>query len=425
MIYQFQIQLFFTQKTAIIVLVARVIQYLLPTSWIQYDKLGISDQFVAAKAAIQTLQAIPFQKRWVDELQRVQLKLEISGTSRIENAEFIGEELDDAIRAESPEYLRTRSQRQALAATRAYEWAAGVPLDRPITVDLIRALHALVVSGCDDDHCPPGTLRKADQNVTFGFPRHRAVKGGLDCEEALATLCEQLATVFREHDPLIQAMAVHYHFAAMHPFLDGNGRTARALEALLLRRAGFRASLLVPMSNFYHDEKDGYLQALAETRRRKHELTSFLVFALSGVEREVGRVTGLVKKAVSKEIFRGLLRELYVRLESPRTRVLAKRQLKVLEQLLDHDKAVGLARLIADAKEHYADRKHPLPALGRDLQKLVALGAITIVGGRKPRFEDWRVAVNLDWPSTITETEFFDQLKALPKFRYAIVPSVG
>ena len=52
----------------------------------------------------------------------------------------------------------------------------------------------------------------------------------------------------RDHDPIIQALAAHYHVAAMHPFLDGNGRTARALEALMLQRAGLRDTCFIAMS---------------------------------------------------------------------------------------------------------------------------------------------------------------------------------
>lgn len=50
----------------------------------------------------------------------------------------------------------------------------------------------------------------------------------------------------------------------MHPFLDGNGRTARAVEALMLQRAGLRDALFIAMSNYYYDEKTVYLAALAE-----------------------------------------------------------------------------------------------------------------------------------------------------------------
>ena len=35
-----------------------------------------------------------------------------------------------------------------------------------------------VITGADDDHCPPGRVRSRDENVTFGSPKHRGVTGG-------------------------------------------------------------------------------------------------------------------------------------------------------------------------------------------------------------------------------------------------------
>ena len=67
---------------------------------------------------------------------------------------------------------------------------------------------------------------------------------------------KELDTSFRGHDILIQALAAHYHFAAMHPFLDGNGRTARALEALMLGGAGLRDTCFIAMSNYYYEEME-------------------------------------------------------------------------------------------------------------------------------------------------------------------------
>lgn len=54
---------------------------------------------------------------------------------------------------------------------------------------------------------------------------------------------------FRRHDPFIQALALHYHMGGMHPFQDGNGRTARAVEALLLQRPRLKDDPFISMSN--------------------------------------------------------------------------------------------------------------------------------------------------------------------------------
>lgn len=401
-----------------------VIHYTLPSHWIRYSKEDVAGRLLDAKAAILALRAIPFQRRWVTELQAIQLKMEVAGTSRIENAEFVGDELDVAVQAETAEQLRTRSQKQAHAALRAYRWVARVSDDRPVSVDMIKQVHRLIVTDCDDDHCPPGVLRSRDQNVTFGTPRHRGVLGGEQCEYALACLAREISTSFRDHDPLVQAMAAHYHFAAMHPFLDGNGRTARALEALMLQRAGLKDILFVPMSNFYHNEKSAYLEVLSEVRQSGHDLTPFLRFALKGMESEVHRLTDLIRKAVSKEIFRSLMNELFVRLESSRKRVIVKRQLQLLNHLLDKDEGVEWATLVPEVRAHYESRKHPVDALVRDLTRLADLGAISINPVQDTDGFSSHISVNLDWPSTITEAEFFERLKTLPKSkRYSYLTS--
>jgi len=43
----------------------------------------------------------------------------------------------------------------------------------------------------------------------------------------------------KEHDPIIEAGIVHYEFVRIHPFVDGNGRTARVLATLILYLRGF------------------------------------------------------------------------------------------------------------------------------------------------------------------------------------------
>ena len=392
-----------------------VIQYNLPSSWVRYDKSAITDRLIEAKASVQTLRSMPFQRRWVQNLQQIQLKMEVDGTSRIEGADFFGDELDAAIRADSPETLLTRSQKQANTAIRTYHWLAQIPDDRPISTDLIKEMHSRIVRGCDDDHCEPGTPRRSDQNVTFGSPKHRGVQGGKPCEQALERLVSEAATTFQNHDPLVQAIAMHYHLAAMHPFLDGNGRTTRALEALMLQRCGLREVLFIPMSNYYYDEKIAYLESLAKVREEHHDLTHFLNFALRGVALQAKRLTEELKKSVSKEIFRNFMQELSVRLESTRKRVIVKRQLVVLSHLLEKDAPVELLQLVDEMIDHYSTRKNPRSAMIRDLGKLFALGAVSfsVIDTSSARMP--LISVNLDWPATITEAEFFDRLKTLPK----------
>lgn len=387
-----------------------IIKYQAPTRWCNYQLASVLTELAEAKAAVMSLRALPSQRRWVDALQEIQLKLEVAGTSKIEGADFTGNELDQAMK-ETPEQLLTRSQKQAHAAVRTYRWAATVPNDRPIDENLICEIHRLIVTGADDDHCPPGVLREKDQNVVFGSPQHRGCEGGHECKTAFGQFVNAIKGEFREHDPLIQSLMAHYHFAAMHPFLDGNGRTARALEALMLQRAGLRDTLFIAMSNYYYDEKKNYLDTLAKVRANNFDLTSFIKFGLKGVALQTTRLSSMLRENISKELYRSLMHDLFTRLASERKLVIGKRQLAIAEYLLKNG-TTEFEFLTKILDEMYKSVSNPRKAIVRDINYLSNLGAVSVIKDKESKFQ---ISAVLDWPSKITESEFFAKVKQMPK----------
>lgn len=386
-----------------------MIKYQKPASWLQYDPRQIINELTDAKAAVISLTTMPYQRSWIEALQEVQLKREVAGTSRIEGADFTETELDEALK-EHPAELLTRSQRQAHAAILTYRWIAKLPKDFPLDANLICEVHRKIVTGADDDHCEPGRLRQRDQNVIFGLPPHRGVDGGEACEAAFASLCTALGREFKDHDLLIQALALHYHFGAMHPFLDGNGRTARAVEALMLQRAGLRDALFIAMSNYYYDEKTTYLQMLSEVRAKGHDLTAFLKFGLKGIAIQSRRLFTEIRTNVSKALFRNMMFDLFNRLRTDRKRIIAKRQMEILKLLLDENE-MEYSLLVKKMLGYYSSLKNPRKAISRDVGYLQGLGAL-----------DWheekglyRIFIRLEWPTEITETRFFEWARKLPE----------
>lgn len=387
-----------------------MIRYQIPLHWIAYDGPAITNALAEAKSAVLSLRTMPYQRRWVEGLQRIQLKREVAGTSRIEGAEFTERELEAAMQ-QTLEQLQTRSQRQAHAAVQAYRWIATVPHDRPLDGDLVRLIHRHLVTGADDDHGPPGQLRQRDQNVNFGAPRHRGVEGGDECQQAFDQFTRAIGREYRDHDPFVQAIAAHNHLAAMHPFSDGNGRTARALEALMLQRAGLRDSSFIAMSNYYYDEKSAYLSTLAEVRKRGYDLTPFLQFALRGVTLQSQRLLTEIQHEISKGLFRNLMFDLFGLLKTPKKRVIAERQIEILELLLEVE-WMDWREVIRRTSPAYATLGSPFKALVRDVNSLTALGAVKVekVGDNR-----YRLGVRLEWPTEITEAAFFEKLRQLPK----------
>ena len=389
-----------------------VVRYQKPTVWIRYDPLALFDVLTDAKAAVMALTSIPYQKSWAEEFQKVQLKHEVAGTSRIEGADFTDRELDAALLDETPAEALSRSQRQARSAVNTYQWIACLPDAKPVDRDLVCEIHRRIVTGCDDDHCPPGQLRTSDQNVIFGTPRHRGVDGGKDCEIAFAELCNAVERDFRAHDLLIQSLAFHYHLGAMHPFLDGNGRTARAVQALLLQRAGLRDEIFIAMSNYFYDEKTSYLSVLSETAASDHDLTPFLIFGLKGIAAQCRRLLDEIRIQVSKTIFKDVMYDLFTKLESTKKRAMARRQVEILKILLKFD-FVDLMNLY-DLTVRFYNVKYPWKAYIRDLRYLLNLQAIDAQNMENDKV---RVRVRLEWGAEITETAFFERVKKLPRGR--------
>ena len=391
-----------------------VVRYELPERWLIYDHFAVMAALVEAKAAVRALQTLPYQRSWLEKLQELQLKREVAGTSRIEGAEFTEGELEQAIRADvSVDELITRSQKQAHAAMQTYRWLATIPQDRPVQEELIREVHRRLVTGCDDDHCDPGKLRGRDHNVTFGIPRHPGVEGGTPCSEAFTSLLRAFQTEFSGYDPLVQALALHYHLAAMHPFLDGNGRTARAAEALVLQRSGLTDRAFIAMSNYYYDEKPSYLRVLGETRALRHDLTPFLLFGLKGIRQQCEALTVEIRRQMQKALFRDTMYSLFNRLKTQRKRVIGKRQMEILKVLLEADQ-LRFEELSERILLLYFSMKLLGKAVERDLSQLSSLGAITVeVDENNPRAGT--VSINLDWPQQIDEGEFLRKIKEMPK----------
>ena len=131
-------------------------------------------------------------------LTRNSCDLRLWATTRIEGAQFTPREEEEALSADDDARAAlTHSQRQLRAASDTYAWMREQSAHRPVTADLILDIHRRIVTGCDDDHCEPGALRRSDNNVTFGNPQCRGAEGGAPVSAAFEQLCGAIAGEFR------------------------------------------------------------------------------------------------------------------------------------------------------------------------------------------------------------------------------------
>ncbi len=394
-----------------------VSRYVVPRHWLRYNRSAIAGLLVEAKTAAGVLNRLPYLPQWIEQALEEQLRLEAVGTTRIEGAEFTPRERDEALAADAGTRTGlTHSQRQLRAANVTYRWLREQPAERPVTTELVLDIHRRIVTGCDDDHCEPGALRRAGSNVTFGSPVCRGAEGGPQLADVFGALCQAITGEFRGHDRIIQAMAAHYHIGAMHPFDDGNGRTARALEAFMLRRAGVNDMVMVSLSNYYYEHQQEYLAALYESRVSGNDLTPFLTFALPAVAERCNALAEEIETHSKRLLYREFAISLFGRLRSPRRRALAERQLRLIDILLDTD-PMNPFELTDRALMHYSSLKFPERALFRDLGGLLFMSALSL--------NDGRVTVNLDWPRTVSESDLLEMYERMPSAASASHPAMS
>ena len=90
--------------------------------------------------------------------------------------------------------------------------------------------------------------------------------------------------------PVIIAGISHYEFVRIHPFVDGNGRCARALATLILYIHEFDIKRFFTLDDYYDSDRIAYYSALKSVNQKTLDLTQWLEYFLEGVRVSILRV---------------------------------------------------------------------------------------------------------------------------------------
>lgn len=155
---------------------------------------------------------------------------------------------------------QTKDDRMVVNAISGSEYA----YDCPITGGNIRRLWETVVDGVCENAEQKGKLYR-DGMVYIGNARRIIhIPAGV---EQLPQMMEHYFEFCQGEEPelLIRSFAAHFYFAYVHPFCDGNGRTARILNASQLYHGGFRKMKNLPLSNVIYNQLSGYYSSLSDS----------------------------------------------------------------------------------------------------------------------------------------------------------------
>lgn len=155
----------------------------------------------------------------------------------------------------------------------------------PLSVRLIKEIHARLLQGVRGSTLTPGELRRSQNwigtggatltNATFVPPPHHEVPNALGALENFLHAKSDLPQ-------LVQIGLAHAQFETIHPFLDGNGRVGRLLIAFLLSQRGILTKPVLYLSHYFKERRAEYYEHLQ--RIRDHgDWEGWLVFFLTGV----------------------------------------------------------------------------------------------------------------------------------------------
>lgn len=131
--------------------------------------------------------------------------------------------------------------------------------DLPLSLRLIKELHAVLMDGVRGSEQRPGEFRTIQNQI--GWPARFVPPPPLELPGALDAF-EKYLHAEDKFDPLVRAFLVHYQFEAIHPFRDGNGRVGRLLLSLMIAEWCHLSSQWLYMSAFFEKRKKEYMDLL-------------------------------------------------------------------------------------------------------------------------------------------------------------------
>jgi len=184
---------------------------------------------------------------------------------------------------------RDRSQRMILNNYNTIQFISSKKKE-PLTPELLLHVHELMTSGTMSDEADCGRLRNHDRivvgNGVTGEIVHRPPS-----YECLARFCQELCRFFNSESttiflhPIIKGLIIHFLVAYYHPFVDGNGRTARALFYWYMLKENYWLLEYLSISRIIYRSKSKYEKSFLFTEKDGNDLGYFITYNLDVLEK--------------------------------------------------------------------------------------------------------------------------------------------
>ncbi len=176
-----------------------------------------------------------------------------------------------------------------------------------LTISGLLQIHKLITSNTLESIEDEGSFRKSDDVRVVNYTQAEVVHIP-PLQNKLEDLLNELCSFFNNDDkeefihPIIKGCIIHFMIGWLHPFTDGNGRTARALFYWYMLKKGYWLTEFLSISRIIKDTKNQYEKAYLYTEKDENDLSYFITYNLKIMEKAYYSLKEYISKK-QKEVY--------------------------------------------------------------------------------------------------------------------------
>jgi Fic family protein len=238
------------------------------------------------------LDAVKLKDDWIEDMQKKVLILESHHSTHIEGTALSLEQAAEILDGKKVKGVNRDDEKELLNYKKAMDFISRyLGKDDPITEGLVRELHKLTVQSVRGGQADPGNYRKIQNFVVNSRTREviYTPPSPLEVPHLMREFVNWL-NQDQETSPILAAGIAQFQFVHIHPFIDGNGRTARLLSTLVLYKTGYDFKKLFSISEYYDRDRPAYYKAIQTVRQNKMNMTSWLEYFVEGLRLQMAEI---------------------------------------------------------------------------------------------------------------------------------------
>jgi len=207
------------------------------------------------------------------------------------------------------------------------------------SIDFILEIHRIITQNTLDD---PEYAGKFRDDEVFIWDKTNTVIFKPMAEENIKESLNNLVTWVNTHSeedfihPILKASIIHFFLVYVHPFFDGNGRTARAIFYFYLLKHKYDFFKYFSISALIAKQKEKYYKAIKEVEDYENDLTYFLLYSTDVVLKSIDEILDKIAKKYQSDIISKNINLRGVHLN--------RRQKRLIKILIDQDQKTMTTR---------------------------------------------------------------------------------